>query len=163
MPKFAYVASTLDGEQVKGTERASSRDDAELALYERELRDLEVTEKKSLLQFESPDAGQARRGHALLPPARRFLRAGIPILDAVHVVGEESDELAVRRMMADIEDGLRAGVRFSDASTATRSLPRFYRGILRSAELTGELDTCSTSSRGTSSVTSRHAARSRRR
>jgi type IV pilus assembly protein PilC len=47
MPKFAYVGTSLDGESVKGVEKAGSRSDAELALYERDLRDLNVTEKVS--------------------------------------------------------------------------------------------------------------------
>ena len=45
-------------------------------------------------------------------------------------------------MMNDIEDGLRAGERFSDClDRHPKVFPEFYRGILRSAELTGELDT----------------------
>ena len=71
-----------------------------------------------------------------------FLRAGLPILDAVHTIGAESDNSSVRRMMNDIEDGLRSGERFSDClDRYPKVFPPFYRGIVRSAELTGELDT----------------------
>jgi type IV pilus assembly protein PilC len=43
--------------------------------------------------------------------------------------------------MQEIEDGLRAGERFSDClDKHPRVFPDFYRGIIRSAELTGELD-----------------------
>jgi type IV pilus assembly protein PilC len=44
--------------------------------------------------------------------------------------------------MTDIEDGLRSGERFSDClDRHAKIFPDFYRGIVRSAELTGELDT----------------------
>ena len=46
MPKFAYVGVTLDGREIKGTHKASSRSDAEVSLYERQVRQLRVTEKK---------------------------------------------------------------------------------------------------------------------
>ncbi len=115
MPKFAYVGMTLAGDRVTGTEKAASRGDAELALYERELRDLRVTEKKSVLQYEI--SGPRIKREEVMHLSRQvaaFLRAGLPILDAVHSIAQESDTASVRRMMNDIEDGLHTGERFSD-------------------------------------------------
>jgi type IV pilus assembly protein PilC len=44
-------------------------------------------------------------------------------------------------MMSDVEEGLRRGDRLSDClDHHPRIFPEFYRGILRSAELTGQLD-----------------------
>jgi type IV pilus assembly protein PilC len=143
MPKFAYVAVTPDGQQVKGSTRASSRGDAEVALYGKELRDLRVKEKKSILQYEisGPRIKKADVMH-LSRQIAAFLRAGLPILDAVHTIGAESESSSVRRMMNEIEDGLRTGERFSDClDRYAKVFPGFYRGMVRSAELTGELDT----------------------
>jgi type IV pilus assembly protein PilC len=71
-----------------------------------------------------------------------FVRAGLPVLEAVHTIGAESDNSSVRRVMNDIEDGLRTGERFSDClDRHPKVFPDFYRGIVHSAELTGELDT----------------------
>lgn len=143
MPKFAYVGVDLAGEKVKGTQKAPSRGDAEVALYEQELRDLRVTEKKSILQYEI--SGPRIKREQVMHLSRQiaaFLRAGLPILDAVHAIGAESDNSSVRRMMHEIEDGLRTGERFSDTlEHYPKVFPEFYRGIVRSAELTGELDT----------------------
>ncbi|MGO4256737.1 type II secretion system F family protein [Marmoricola sp. RAF53] len=142
MPKYAYVGTDVTGAQVKGTEKAPSRTDAELALYERELRDLKVTEKTSILQFEitGPRITKAEVMHMSRQMAA-FLRAGLPILDAVHSIGAEAENSSVRRMMQDIEDGLRTGEKFSDClERHAKVFPSFYRGIVRSAELTGELD-----------------------
>lgn len=143
MPKFAYVGVDLEGQRVKGTQKAPSRGDAEVTLYGRELRDLRVTEKKSVLQYEI--SGPRIKREQVMHLSRQiaaFLRAGLPILDAVHAIGAESENSSVRRMMHDIEDGLRTGERFSDTlERYPKVFPEFYRGIVRSAELTGELDT----------------------
>jgi type IV pilus assembly protein PilC len=70
-----------------------------------------------------------------------FVRAGLPILEAVHTIAEEAENSSLRRVMYDIEDGLRTGERFSDClDRHPKVFPDFYRGITRSAELTGELD-----------------------
>ena len=143
MPKFAYVAVTPDGQQVKGKTRASSRGDAEVTLYGQDLRDLRVKEKTSILQYEisGPRIKKADVMH-LSRQIAAFLRAGLPILEAVHTIGAESESSSVRRMMNEIEDGLRTGERFSDClERYDKVFPGFYRGMVRSAELTGELDT----------------------
>lgn len=142
MPKYAYVGTTLKGEVVKGTEKAANRGDAEVLLYERHLHNLEVKEKVPLLQIEI--TGPRIKRDDVMHLSRQiaaFLRAGLPILDAVHALGEESENSSIRRMMNDIEDGLRGGERFSDClEQYPKVFPAFYRGIVRSAELTGELD-----------------------
>jgi type IV pilus assembly protein PilC len=143
MPKFAYVAVTPDGQQVKGRTRATSRGDAEVALYGKNLRDLRVKERTSILKYEisGPRIKKADVMH-LSRQIAAFLRAGLPILEAVHTIGAESESSSVRRMMNDIEDGLRTGERFSDClDRYDKVFPGFYRGMVRSAELTGELDT----------------------
>lgn len=143
MPKFAYVGVNLDGQPVKGTAKAASRGDAEVSLYERQVRHLSVTEKKSILKYEI--SGPRIKREAVMHLSRQiaaFLRAGLPILEAVHTIGAENENSSVRRMMNDIEDGLRSGDRFSDClEKYPKVFPPFYRGIVRSAELTGELDT----------------------
>jgi len=143
MPRFAYVAVTPDGQQVKGRTRATSRGDAEVALYGQDLRDLRVKEKSSILKYEisGPRIKKADVMH-LSRQIAAFLRAGLPILEAVHTIGAESESSSVRRMMNDIEDGLRTGERFSDClERYSKVFPGFYRGMVRAAELTGELDT----------------------
>lgn len=71
-----------------------------------------------------------------------FLRAGIPLLAAISVLGEESGKPAVRRVLGEIAGSLRSGSTFAEAvEEFPKDFPSFYRGILRSAELTGRLDT----------------------
>jgi type IV pilus assembly protein PilC len=143
MPKFAYIAVAPDGQESKGVEKADTRGAAELALYDRELRGIQVSEKKGFLQLEL--SGSRIKRDDLMHLSRQlaaFVRAGLPVLEAVHTIGAESDNSSVRRVMNDIEDGLRSGERFSDClDRHPKVFPDFYRGIVHSAELTGELDT----------------------
>lgn len=71
-----------------------------------------------------------------------FVQAGLPLIDAVHTLGVEARNSSVRRMMFQVEEGLRSGDRLSDClDQHPRIFPEYYRGIVRSAELTGQLDT----------------------
>ncbi|MGW6199554.1 type II secretion system F family protein [Kribbella sp. NPDC055110] len=143
MTRYAYVATAPDGQVAKGTTKAESREDAELALYERELRDIRVTEKRSVLQLEiTPHRVKREEVMHLSRQLGAFIKSGLPLIDAVHSLGEEADNASVRRMMAEVEHGLRGGEKLSDCfDRHPKIFPEFYRGILRSAELSGQLDT----------------------
>jgi type IV pilus assembly protein PilC len=141
--KFAYVAVGPDGLHASGVEKAATREVAELALYERELRNIRVTEKKGLLQAEllAPRVKREEVMH-LSRQLGAFIRAGLPLIDAIHSLGTEARNSSTRRMMSELEDGLRSGDKLSDClDRHPKIFPEFYRGILRSAELTGQLDT----------------------
>jgi type IV pilus assembly protein PilC len=142
MTRYAYVAMAPDGRTAKGVTKADTREEAELALYERELRDIRVTEKNSLLQFElTPRRVKREEVMHLSRQLGAFIKAGLPLIDAVHSLGQEADNSSVRRMMTEVEDGLRGGEKLSDCfDRHPRIFPEFYRGILRSAELSGQLD-----------------------
>lgn len=142
MNRYAYVATGPDGTRTRGVQKAPDADSAVLALYERELRDIQLTEKKSLLQLELT-APRVKR-EVVMHLSRQlgaFVRAGLPIVDAVRILGEEASNSSVRRMLRQVEQGLRGGERLSDCVDAhPRIFPEFYREILRSAELSGQLD-----------------------
>jgi len=143
MPKFAYVAEGPDGAVHRGIQDADTLTDARTALTQQELRVTDLGLKKNPARLELTQK-RVRRSD-LMHLSRQlaaFMRAGIPILDAISVLGEESDKAPVRRVMADIGSDLRAGATLSEAvERHPDDFPPFYRGILRSAELTGRLDT----------------------
>ena len=142
MPKYTYSATAPTGVLMSGVHNAPSREAAELALFERQLRDIRVVEKHGFLHFEV-SAPRVKRD-ALMHLSRKlgaFIQAGIPLIDAVRTIGQEADNSSVRRMMTEVEAGLRGGETLSDCfDRHPKVFPEFYRGILRSAELTGRLD-----------------------
>jgi type IV pilus assembly protein PilC len=70
-----------------------------------------------------------------------FMRAGIPIMEALEVIVEETQNKMLRAILNEMVDSLRAGDTFASSAAAhPEAFPSFYVGILESAELTGNLD-----------------------
>lgn len=143
MSRWAYIAVDPKGDTISGTWKGNSREAAEIALYEKELREIRVTEKTSLLKREiSPPRIKRVEVMHLSRQLAAFIRAGLPILTAIHTLGEDAKKSTIKKMMADVEDRLRRGETLSDCfDRYPKVFPEYYRGILRSAELTGQLDT----------------------
>ena len=143
-PTAKYNFSALDdeGRKITGTEEAETAGAAHLALLERGYQPLEVTEKKSILKFEITKKKVPRKdvGHFSRQLAV-FMRAGIPIMEAMEVILEETSQKLMRKVIQSMIDDLRAGDTFAGAaSTHPEAFPSYYVGILESAEMTGSLD-----------------------
>jgi len=70
-----------------------------------------------------------------------FVRAGIPLIESLEVIEEETDDKVLRDVLVGVRDSLTAGETFSDALRPYQSLfPKFYVDMVRAAELTGSLD-----------------------
>jgi type IV pilus assembly protein PilC len=98
---------------------------------------------KGILQFEITKKKVPRKD--LMHFSRQlavFIKAGIPILDALEAIHEEMGNKAFRLVLEDIMEALRRGSTFANAAELhADAFPPYYLGILRSAELTGKLDT----------------------
>jgi type IV pilus assembly protein PilC len=71
-----------------------------------------------------------------------FLQAGIPLVQALRVIEDEVTNKLMRAALSDVIGRLEAGDLFAEAAAAhPEAFPPFYIGILRSAELTGNMDT----------------------
>jgi type IV pilus assembly protein PilC len=143
MEKFKYSAFDEAGHKVSGVEEATSVGAAHLALLERGYQPLEVLEKrKSILQFEITKKRAPRKD--LMHFSRQlgvFVQAGIPIMEALEVIAEETTNKLMKAALLDMIERLQAGDTFASAAAAHPEVfPSFYLGILGSAELTGTLD-----------------------
>ena len=70
-----------------------------------------------------------------------FLEAGIPVLEALEIVSEETASEPMRRVVVAIKDSIRRGQSFADAVAAhPKVFPSYFRAMLVSAEYTGRLD-----------------------
>jgi type IV pilus assembly protein PilC len=73
--------------------------------------------------------------------ASAFVRAGIPILDALAVIGEDATDKKLKSTLEDIGVRVRAGESFGAAVEAHRLVfPKYFTSMVQSAELTGRLD-----------------------
>jgi len=70
-----------------------------------------------------------------------FLRAGVPILDSLAVVGEENASKKMQEVLVDVQRRLRTGSSFGDAvAQHPKVFPGYFIAVVRAAELTGRLD-----------------------
>jgi type IV pilus assembly protein PilC len=140
--KFEYVATGPDGRRMSGTQRAATRDAAEHTLHQRNLRGVQFAEKRNARGSIGRSGVKRDEVMHLSRQLSAFVRAGLPLIEAVHTLGVESANTNLRKTMADVEQGLHRGDSLTSCfDRHPRIFPAYYRGILRSAELTGHLDT----------------------
>jgi type IV pilus assembly protein PilC len=143
MDKYRYSAIDATGNTVSGTEEAVSAGAMHVALLERGFQGVQISEKKnSVLQFEITKK-RVQRKH-IMHFSRQlsvFVRAGIPIMEALEVIAEETPDKLLKKAIYDMLERLQSGDTFASAAAAhPEAFPNFYVGILSSAELTGNLD-----------------------
>jgi type IV pilus assembly protein PilC len=141
--RFRFSALNASGAMVSGVEVANTSGAAHLALVERGFQPLEVTEKKSILSLEITKKKVPRK--EIMHFSRQmgvFMKAGIPIMEALEVIEQETTEKIMKKVIQEMIEDLRAGDTFAAAASShPEAFPSFYVGILESAELTGNLDT----------------------
>jgi type IV pilus assembly protein PilC len=140
--KFTYSAVTAEGRSVTGVQKAVTPAQARIALARRGLQPVKLHERGRLLRFELTKKRVPRK--VLMHFSRQlavFVRAGIPIIDGLEVIAEDTGNKTFNKVLFEMIEALRSGATFSEAAEAQpKAFPPFYLGILRSAELTGNLD-----------------------
>jgi type IV pilus assembly protein PilC len=114
--------------QAKKTAKKSSRpDQGDEKWYQREFHLGRTVKAEDVMNFSRQAAS--------------FMRAGIPILDSLAIVAEESTAKELKKVLFDVQQRLRAGSSFGDAiAQHQRVFPGYYIAVIRAAELTGQLD-----------------------
>ncbi len=140
--KFSYKALDEQGNHVSGSEMATSTGAAHVALLAKGLQPTQVEFKQGLMKFEITKKKVPRQD--VMNFTRQlavFMKAGIPIMEALEVIVEETQNKLLKVILTEMVDNLRAGDTFASAAAAhPEAFPSFYVGILESAELTGNLD-----------------------
>jgi len=143
MPRFAYSAIDSDGSTVNGALKAETLGAARSSLLSKGLHPVQLSEKVSSLNIQLTK--DKLKKSELMHFSRQlavFIKAGVPIIDSLETIAEEAQDKVLRRTITDMVERLRGGSTFADAADAhPEAFPPFYLGILRSAELTGNLDT----------------------
>src|SRR4051812_26279739 len=97
---------------------------------------------QSLMQFEITAKKVKRKD--LMHFSRQlavFLEAGVPITDALNAIQEEAANKFFATILGDVREALAQGATFTAAlERHEEAFPPYYLGIIRSAELTGQLD-----------------------
>lgn len=142
MARFRYSAASADGTVVNGVEAGAFPANIRDLLLERNLQPITIVPKRSLLQLEITKKKVKKR--ALMHLCRQlcvFLRAGISVLEALTVLLEETTDKVLKKALAAMRASLEGGTPFSEAAAEHPELfPTYAVEVLRSAELTGDLD-----------------------
>lgn len=143
MAIFKYTAVDADGRSIKSTIEGISRASAENELLRQDLKVTSIRQKKRFSEIEiSPERVPRQEVMHFSRQIAAFVRTGIPIIEAVSVVEQGSGNKRFKAILAEVREALESGVPFSEALSPHASVfPSYYLGILRSAELTGQLDT----------------------
>jgi type IV pilus assembly protein PilC len=140
--KYRFSAAAADGSVVTGTASSVAVTELRDKLISRDLQPISITEKKSLLQFEiTKKTVKKRELMHLCSQLAVFLRSGVSVLEALVVLADESSSKLLRNALDGMRASLEAGARFSEAAADHPELfPGYSVEVLRSAELTGNLD-----------------------
>jgi type IV pilus assembly protein PilC len=141
--QFKWEALDEQGKKVAGTEKAVSAGAVNIQLLQRGFQPLTVEAKRSILNLEITKKTVPRQ--EIMNFSRQlavFMHAGIPIMESLEVIVEETTGKMLKGILIDMVDKLRNGETFAAAAKAhPEAFPNYYVGILESAELTGNLDT----------------------
>ena len=142
MPRFAYAAINAEGSAVEGFTKADTVGEARTQLLNQNLYPVKIEEKRGALNFELTQAKVKKK--ELMHFTRQlavFVKAGIPLTEAMEVIGDETTDVALQRTITDMVEDVRNGGTLSGAAAKhPEAFPTYYVGILGSAELTGKLD-----------------------
>jgi type IV pilus assembly protein PilC len=142
MPRFAYAAIDASGTSVEGVTKAATIGDARASLLDQNLYPVKISEKRGALDFELTKEKVKKK--ELMHFTRQlavFVKAGIPITEAMEIIGDETEDVALQRTITMMVDDLRNGGTLSEvAGKHPEAFPNYYIGIMQSAELTGNLD-----------------------
>ena len=142
MPKFRFSAAAVDGTVINGIEQAAGITLVRDILLDRNLQPISISEKKGILQFEITKKTVKKR--ELMHLCRQmavFVRSGVSVLEALAVIAEEATDKLLKSAVEGMRVNLESGSRFSEAAALHPELfPNYSVEVLRSAELTGNLD-----------------------
>jgi len=143
VPTYRYVAVGPDGDEIKDKLEAPSEDSLRNQLLLRNLEVKQVRLKKTFNEIElSPQRVPRQEIMHFSRQMAAFVRTGIPITEALEVVEDGSGNKRFRQIVATMREQINNGVPFAEAiAEHSKVFPPYYIGILRSAELTGQLDT----------------------
>ena len=143
MPQYRYSAVGPDGSSVKGVVEGFSAAAVENELLLNGHAGIKVRERKGLSQIEVTKQKVPKT--EIMHFSRQlaaFIRTGIPINEAIRIVSDGVVNKRFKAILIEVEEQLQAGVPFAAAiSRHAEVFPSYYVSILRSAEMTGQLDT----------------------
>lgn len=146
MPEFNYTAQTKDSQIQKGSVEATTKTAAIAALQARDLRPLVVTEaKKTFGDIKIPlPGGDKVKTQDLVIFTRQLatmINAGVPLLQSISTMRDQTDSVALRKVLDDVVAKVEGGIQLSEALAAHPTVfSAVYVNMVKAGEEGGILD-----------------------
>jgi len=144
MPTFVYEAKERTGRRTKGKIDSSSK---ALAIAQLKKEGLIVSsiaeEKKSILDMEIHLMRPVKFQHIVifLRQFATLLRAGVPIVDAIHIISLQSESKVFRKILAEVEEDIRKGIQLSEACAKHKKVfEPLFLSMIRAGEASGQME-----------------------
>jgi type IV pilus assembly protein PilC len=142
MTVFEYTAIDVEGKAVQARLEATSEAAARRELL---LKNLAVEDIKPYTSFFHREiGGKSVSKTEILHFSRQlsaFVSAGLTVIDGLEIIARSTPNKAFAVRLRQMRDDIREGMQFGEALAEHKEiLPRYYLGVIRSAELTGDLD-----------------------
>src|SRR2546423_14981485 len=132
MARFRYQVTTEAGNRTRGVTQATSLKTAMAGLVEQGFTVSQLKPKRSVLKFEitKEKLPQGELMH-FSRQLSAFVRAGIPLIEAIDVIEEEADDKTLRMVLPGVRKALVTGETFSEALRADETLfPSFAMDLV---------------------------------
>jgi type IV pilus assembly protein PilC len=146
MSEFICRLGTPSGEVVTRVVEAAGAGDAKVQLEREGFKVFAVSANggaiSSILPFGSGKKGRVKQADFLLfnQQLSALLRAGIPVLQSIHLLKNRSASANLREVLADVEEKIKSGLPLSEAFEAQGIFPKIYTASILSGEKSGALD-----------------------
>ena len=145
MEMYKYVGRTAKGKLKRGTIEAESRREAITKLRAEGISPRELIETKpSIFNRDLSIGGSSVKMEHFVIYCRQFatlIRAGVTIVDATHILADQTESKALKKTLKQVEQDIRGGIAFSDAvAKHPKVFPSLFSNMVRAGEMTGSLD-----------------------
>jgi len=147
MTVYKYVGRTIRGNLKRGTIESDSKKEAIASLKEKGISLREISETKSTIfnrNLTFSRSGKKIKNRDFVVYSRQFstlIRAGIPIVDATHILAKQTESKVLGPVLLKVEQEVREGRALSDAIRKfPKAFPMLFVNMVRAGEMTGNLD-----------------------
>ena len=146
MSEFICRLGTSSGEIITRVVEAGGTVEAKTQLEKEGFKVFTVASAEkglsAVLPFGGSKKARVKQGDFLLfnQQFSALLRAGIPVLQSIHLLRNRSASESLRVVLGDVEEKIKSGIPLSEAFEAQGMFPKIYTASLLSGEKSGALD-----------------------
>jgi len=150
MPKFEYVVKDTEGKNINGVQEATDVNTLVSAFRDKGFLIIRVSEAKagpSLFSF-GDEKIAGKRGKIKIDDLVIFSRqlatmveAGVPLIQSLSILGEQSENVNLKKIVADVHDSVEGGKSLSESLEKHKKVfSALFVNMIKAGESSGSLD-----------------------